>query len=322
MPQPTSQPANLRPDLGAVIEFDMVRQRNAAIAYSVFPILEVALRGSTFARLERKHLGKRADVKRGPRGNYNRIFQQFAEDSYATREYGIEAPVDDNELAMYRNLFDIEAVAANRSLQAVLVEAEIRVASQAFSTDNFNATAVDAIWSAENSTPIDDVLAARERIRAATGKYPNGMVIAEPMIAVLQRNPQIIESIASSGAGNATKTRDITLGMLQACFLVDKILVGSMTYDSADEGQDATFVDVWDQNYCLIGNIAETNDIQEPCIGRTFHWADDGSEPGGMVEEYYSNETRSNVVRVRHQVQEKKIFGAAGELLTNIKTAP
>jgi hypothetical protein len=64
--------------------------------------------------------------------------------------------------------------------------------------------------------------------------------------------------------------------------------------------------------------VATSGDIREPCIGRTFHWAQDGSSIGGTVEQYREEQTRSNVIRVRHDVDELIILPAAGHLLANI----
>ena len=63
---------------------------------------------------------------------------------------------------------------------------------------------------------------------------------------------------------------------------------------------------------------AETNDIKEPCLGRIFHWAEDGSEIGGMVETYREESSRADIVRVRHDVQEQVLYTQMGHLLTSV----
>ena len=51
-----------------------------------------------------------------------------------------------------------------------------------------------------------------------------------------------------------------------------------------------------------------------PAIGRTFLWTED-SPTNMVVESYEENQTRSTVVRVRHNVDEKRIDPYFGFLL-------
>ena len=66
--------------------------------------------------------------------------------------------------------------------------------------------------------------------------------------------------------------------------------------------------------------MTTTNDMSEPCIGRTFHWAEDGSQPAGTVETYRDETKRSDIVRVRHDVDEIVMYTEMGHLLYNITT--
>ena len=70
----------------------------------------------------------------------------------------------------------------------------------------------------------------------------------------------------------------------------------------------------------MVCRIATDSDIKSPCIGRTLHWAEDGSEIGGTVETYRDESVRGDVVRVRHQTDEKMLYTQAGHLLSNITT--
>jgi hypothetical protein len=70
----------------------------------------------------------------------------------------------------------------------------------------------------------------------------------------------------------------------------------------------------------MIARIATGVDMREPGVGRTFHWSGDGSSIGGTVETYRDETVRGDVVRVRHQVQEKRLYTEAAFLLGNITT--
>src|SRR5690606_13261428 len=140
----------------------------------------------------------------------------------------------------------------------------------------------------QESTPIDDVREASQKVRDRCGQYANAMVIARRVFRNLQDNEQIMERITSSGAGNPTKASDVTAQMLCRVFDLDRLHVADSSYDSAKEGQATTFSDIWSPNYAMVGIIgSDSMGIEEPCLGRTFHWDEDGSQPGGTIQTYY-----------------------------------
>ncbi len=319
MPSPSTSLSTLRPDLGSMYEFNLEMNRQRFIGYRIMPIRQVALAADSFGRIPVEQLLKRANVNRTSKGNYNRIDWNFEPDSYATKEYGLEGVIDQRNARKYENYFDAEAATARLTLHAVLLEAELRVAGQIFNTSTYTPTDVDNEWSDhENALPIDDVEAAVRRRHAATGIWPNAMVICETVFRNLRACEQIIDRISANGAGDRVKSSDITTQMLAQVFDLQNIIVGKGSYNTAIEGQPAVFGDIWNDEYAWIGTIAETDMIEEPCVGRTFHWAGDGSQPGGLVETYWSEEPRADVVRVRHEVDENMIYPEVGELLGNI----
>jgi hypothetical protein len=70
----------------------------------------------------------------------------------------------------------------------------------------------------------------------------------------------------------------------------------------------------------MVAKIATSVDMREPCIGRTFHWTQDGSSIGGTVESYREEAIRGDVIRVRHDVDEVILYPEAGHLLSNVTT--
>jgi len=67
----------------------------------------------------------------------------------------------------------------------------------------------------------------------------------------------------------------------------------------------------------MVCKVAETDNIKEPCLARTFHWSADGSQIGGTVETYDESQNRGRIVRVRHDVQHKVLYKELGHLLLN-----
>lgn len=324
MPAPSGSLATLRPELGSLMEFDLERNRAGFIAYRVLPIMQVAKQSGTYGVIPTEQLGKLADVTRTSKGGYNRINWTFDDATFATKEYGLEGVVDQRNANLYRDYFDAEVATARLVLHNVLAKAEVRVASAVFNTTTFTGsdltTAVTTEWSvAASGVPITDVFAASQKVRDNCGQYANTLIISRKVFRNLQRCAQIIDAIEASGAGQAAKPSDVTADMIARCLDLEQVIIANSSYDSAKEGQTTTFTDIWDDEYAMVCALNREGDsIETAGLGRTFHWAEDGSMPGGTIETYDSVESRGSIVRVRHEVQEKIVYPEAGHLLSNI----
>lgn len=324
MPNPSGSLATLRPDLaGSFMEFDMEMDRRGFIGQRVLPVIETPKASGTFGIIPIEQLLQNRETARAPGSGYNRGTFTFDDVAFACSEHGAEEPVDDREAALYNQYFDAEQVAAMRAYDAVLRNQEKRVAALLFNTTTYTGssltTAVSTEWStAATATPISDVEAAVRKVYTNTGLWANCLIVSKIVFRNLRLCTNIKDAIAASGAGYPTRAQDITEAMLAAVFDLDYILVGGSTKNTANEGQSATPDQIWDDEYAMVCRIATSNDIKEPCIGRTFHWAEDGSSIGGTVETYRDETVRSDIVRVRHDVQEKILYTQCGHLLSNI----
>lgn len=324
MPSPSGSLATLRPDLaGSFMEFDLEMDRRGFIGQRVLPVLEVPKASGTFGIVPIEQLLQTRETARASGSGYSRGQFTFDDVAFACAEHGAEEPVDDREAALYNNYFDAEQVAAMRAYDAVLRNQERRVAALLFNATTYTGasltTAVSTEWStAATATPISDVEAAVRKVYTNTGMWANALIISKIVFRNLRLCTNIKDAIAASGAGMPTRAQDITTAMLAAVFDLDYILVGGSTKNTAIEGQTATPDQIWDDEYAMVCRIASSNDIKEPCIGRTFHWGEDGSSIGGTVETYRDETVRSDIVRVRHDVQEKILYTEMGHLLSNI----
>jgi hypothetical protein len=327
MPSPSTSLATLRPDLaGSLEEFDLAADRAGFIGQLVYPVLDVKLQAGTFGKIPVEQLLQDKDsTRRTSRSGYNRGNYTFTDASYATEEHGWEEPVDDREAKLYASYFDAEQMATVRAFDKVLRNQEKRVAAAVFNASTFAAltTGVTNEWDANHTAdakPIDDVEAAANAVWNQCGMWPNALVINRHVFRRLRHLAQIIDAIASSGAGSPTKARDITAQQLAAVFDLDYVFVAGGAKNTANEGQSAVFDKIWSDEYAMVCRVATTNDVREPCLGRVFHWAEDGSQIGGTVETYREEQIRGDVVRVRHDVDEVNIMIECGHLLSNVTT--
>lgn len=322
MPAPSNSLATLRPDLGGSMEeFDLIADRMGFIANRVLPVIEADRPSGTFGKIPIEELLKSPDVVRNSRSGYPRGKWTFTDDSYATKEYGFEEPVDERDSKFYADYFDAELVAAQLALDTVLRAHEKRAADLLFNISTWTPTSVTHEWDDyENATPINDVEASVQRVYDASGLWPNALIINRKVFRNLRQCEQVIERIQAAGAGDRVKASDITADMLAAVFDLEEVIVAGASKNNAKEGQTAEPVQIWSSEYAMVARVARTSNIKEPCLGRTIHWGADGSQIGGTMESYRDETVRGDVIRCRHEVHQKVFMVELADLMDNITT--
>ena len=329
MPSPSTSLATLRPDLAeSFMEFDLEMDARGFVADRVFPVVEVASQAGNFGKIPLEQLLQQRDTKRAPGSGYARGTFTFEPATYACLENGAEEPIDDRESRMYAEYFDAEVIHTLRAFSSVLRNAEQRVADAVFNTttwtgDGVLTTGITNEWDSNHTTnavPIADVEFAVQKIYNNSGLWANALIINRKVFRNLRNLDEIIDRISSSGAGSPSKASDITEAMLAQVFDLEHVIVAGSSRNSAKEGQAATPVQIWSDEYAMVCKIATSADFREPCIGRTFHWSEDGSSIGGTVETYRDETVRGDVVRVRHDTDEIVLYPQAGYLLSNVTT--
>lgn len=322
MPSPSTSLSTLRPDLATFMEFELEMLQSGFVAAQVLPVVETQKQSGPFGKIPVEQLLKERDTARASGSGYSRSNFTFTTDSYACDEHGAEEPVDDREAEMYAEYFDAEQIAAARARRAVMINAEKRVAAAVFNATTWTSytTAVTNEWDdATNATPLVDVEAAVQAVWGQCGIWPNAMIINRKVFRNLRNVDEIIDRVKYQGMMDV-RAGSVTVQALAQAFDLDYLIVAGGTRDSAAEGQDTVFAPVWSNEYAMVCRVATSRDIREPCIGRMFHWAADGSEIGGTLESYRDETVRSDIIRCRHDVDEKILYVEAGHLLSNITT--
>jgi hypothetical protein len=321
MPSPSSSLATLRPDIAeSFTEFDVEQNQRGFVWDKLMPVFDVGKASGNFGRIPVEQLLQQRETRRNPGSGYARGKWTFLPDTYATVEHGAEEPVDDNEAKMYSDYFNAEQISGLRARDAVLSNAERRVIAKLLNTSTFLDSAVGTVWTnAGGASPITDIETAITAIYDACGLWANTIGLSYKTFRLLRNCDEIIERINSAGAGSQTRAEDITVQQLAAVFDVPKIVVAGSSQNGAAEGQAASFEQIWDPTKVWVGVTADGQDFRAPCVGRTFHWAEDGSSIAGTVESYRDEPIRADVIRVRHQVDEKILYAEAGYILTGVQ---
>ena len=326
MPSPSSALSSLRPDLAeSFMAFDLEMDQQGYIANKVLPVVDVASQAGNFGKIPLAQLLQQRETRRAPGAGYSRGNFTFDPATYTCLEHGAEEPVDDRESQMYAEYFDSELISSARAYNAVLRNAEQRAADLIFNATTWTGssltTGITNEWDdLANATPLTDVEAAVRKVYDGSGLWANALVINKKVFRNLRRCAQVLDAIEASGAGYASNAKEMTVEMLAMVFDLDYIIVAGGSKNTAKEGQTAAVGQLWSDEYAMVCRVATGSDFREPCIGRTFHWAQDGSSIGGTFETYRDETKRSDIVRVRHDVDEIVLYTAAGHLLSNVTT--
>ncbi len=315
-----------RPDLGAIVmEYveDIVSQ---PIGLRVMPLFPTTEKSSTYPVIPAEALLETPDTSRAPRGLYNRSDWEYERGKYITSEHGWEEPVDDTERALLEGEASpglADFIGTKRAWGIIMRGQEKRIASAVFNDANFTAHAVTNEWDdALNATPITDVNDGMLSVRSACGLLPNALILSYSTFINLKNCDQIVNRLKYTFPG--IDINKMTSSQLAAVFNIENVLIGGAVTNSANKGVAASISDIWSNEYAMLTRIAAqgSRDIVEPCIGRTFLWTED-SKSNAIVETYREENRRSDVIRVRHNVDEALIcsYDDAGAVDSNISAA-
>ena len=316
MTSPNSTLSTHRPDLASFVEYDVEASWMGLIGAQIFPFHAVDRVAGNFGRVTLKSLTQTIETERAPGSGYNRSKWEFEKDTYSCQEHGQEEPIDDRQAAMYSDYFRSEVYATLRARNSVLVNHEKRVqAIMAGASNSFNGSNWGDLT---NGTPIADVDTAVQNLYDR-GIMANALVISWKVFRNIIRSDEVIASLESSGAGVTATAGSMNLQKLAEALNIDTILVGSkQTNSDATAANTNTLAGIWGDDKAYVTKIAMTEDIAEPCCGRTFHFTGDGSEEGAHVESYRDETVRSDIIRARMDTDEKLLYDDAIEVIDTI----
>ncbi|HOO90733.1 MAG TPA: hypothetical protein PLA74_07900 [Syntrophales bacterium] len=319
--RPTSSTTVQRPDLGQIAyEFALEESRKRFIGLSVLPIFNVQEMTADYPKIPLEALLKLPDIKRAPKSGYTRDDFEWETGTYRCEEYGFEEPLDEVERKMYAYLFDAEKVATLRATEILLRSQELRIKNVLYNTNNFTAHAITNEWDdSSNATPKADVKTGVDTIRDATGIEPNAFICSRSIFDNAMITAEIKDYIKYTQA-HLTLSFDAQKNLLAQYLGLEKVLVGDAVYDAGKKGKATSTTSIWGTEYAMIARVATQGwNPKEPCVGRSLLWTAD-SPTNLVTEQYYEEQIRSDVYRVRHNVDEVLVFPAAAYLMSNMTT--
>jgi len=209
----------------------------------------------------------------------------ISSDTFSCNEYGISTFIADRTLenadaVLKQGLRQDAAIWCmddlNRKMESDLAAAVFT--TSVWGNDKTGGTDFTQWSDKNNSTPLDDVIDGKSTIRGDTGKRPNRMAIGDQVWDELQRNSQLIDALGANERGF------VTPGTVAEFMGLDKLLIGTAVYNSANEGQTASMTRVWGK-HALLYYCPERPGRMTPSAAYTFQaqpvevrrWREDNS---------------------------------------------
>ena len=155
-------------------EFDLAASRLNFIGPRVLRPRLVGVQAADVGKIPIEQLLVTKDDSRAPGSEYKRDDFEFTSFSYSTDEHAREAPLDDRTLKVFRDVLDAEDIMSQRIVDMVLRNYEIACAAALYDTATWTGAALTAGITHEwddgtNAVPIDDIEAAKRKVRDGSG---------------------------------------------------------------------------------------------------------------------------------------------------------
>ena len=187
MPVQTAAYAVPRADLGEAFH-EFVPEGQKFIADLILPPREVLKKAATLSVITRENM-KRADTKHSNGGVFNRINMVTEDMTYKCIDRGLEIPVTEDDRANYASDFEVELESTQVLKQSMMMEREVRVKDLVFNTTTFTGAPLytdnsGSPWATTTTNVIQQIVAAKEKIRLGTGVTPNALILGEAALCL------------------------------------------------------------------------------------------------------------------------------------------
>lgn len=219
------------------------------IADAVLPVVPVKKESDKYFTYTRDW--RLPEAGRAPGAEANEIDYDVDTETYSCEEYALKKKIPDRVRNNMDKPLNADIDATNAVTEFVQMLREKRVADIAFAAGSYG-TQTSALAGVNrwddyaNSDPIQDVQDAKDTIHAASGKFPNVMVMGYQVYSKLINHPDFLERIKYTQKGL------MSADLMASLFEIDKLLVGKAIYDTSQEGGTESLSYIWGKNVSLV----------------------------------------------------------------------
>jgi hypothetical protein len=240
--------------------------------------------------------------------------------TYNCQRHSLKAPINDDDRA---NADDpiartYDKMVTRRLKTKLMIGKEIDAASKLFNTANFSGKTEtltgDDQWDSNNGTtsyPIDVVLSKHETVIKNCGMKANTALIGHQVFTILKTHPQLANYVS------ANVDKKIMASKMAEMFEVDRVLIGSMPYNSAAEGLTESNSFIWGKKF-LLAYIAPAPALDEPSLMYSFRWMFKNVGLIDNVKKWRKEELESDFIEVNTTYDHKIVSNDCGYLLNDV----
>jgi hypothetical protein len=266
-------------------------------------------------------LKRQENIQRAPGSGYARGSLAYEQDTYATKEYGFELPLDYVNREDASRFFDAALVTSKQAKRIPLMEHEIRVAAMTFNTGNYAANNSGTAYTIANIATFDvglDVDAAKG-VLLGKGESDQqlSVVMSHDVFVRIRASTKLQNRLRGIGVSSDTILNVDEQAVAEALG-VKEVIVGKNYFDTAIEGAAFASGAIWSNTYLWVGRLGTSGQGELSMLDGgaqyTLNWSAYGTPMN--VFEYEEPQTNSTVFRAAHHVTEKVVNANAGTLVT------
>ena len=264
------------------------------------------------------------DDRRAPGTEANVITRSVSSDTFYCRNYALKDRIPLEDIANADPGFSFLTARQDRAeflKEKLTLNWEARVVDMVTSTSNVgSSTAVGSNWSDPvdgHSDPIGDLQTAIENVEGVTGITPNSIIFGATAWKYFRNHANVISRLF--GYQTTERGRIANLNNVTALFEMERVLIGGLYYNSAQEGQGASLARKW-ADKVLVYYAPPTARKDTPSFMYSFRW---NAVPGfDMQAEVFSlPRAKAEEVQVGYFQDEKITAKTLGFLITATESA-
>jgi hypothetical protein len=250
------------------------------------------------------------ETRRANKSLANMVEWAASTSTYALTEHTLKDILSNRDYDNADAALVLERSTTENLIDKILMRKDYEAHKVLFTTTTFsnNSTLTSATsWKYHTTTsaPLQNVLSATGYIRQQSGKRPNYAVMGWDVFAALKENPNVYGRI------QYVQRAIITEELLASLFDLQKVYVGNAVYNSAQEGLDDSFSDIWGAD-CLIGFFKKNPGIRDATAALQFVKKSHGAPY--KVKKWYEEDVEGNYIEVQSMYQIKAVATACGYL--------
>ncbi len=327
MSQPTPGDVHVNTPLSN-ISIAFMQNATNFIADKVFPNIPVAKQSDIYYLYDRGFFNRDEMAERAPGTESKGAGYEVSNDPYYAKVYALHHDIPDQRRANADSVFAPDREATDLVSGKALIKRERLWATAYFGTGIWtneragvasNPVAGTSVlkWTDANSTPIEDIRAAKTLMLESTGFEPNTMTINQKVADALLDHPDIVDRVKYGQT--APGAAQVDMSDLEALFKIPKILVMKAIVNTAKEGAANAHSFIGGNN-CLLSYAAPNPGIMTPTAGYTFSWNGflGAGALGSRIKRFRKESIESDRVEIQMAFVQKKIAAELGFFFLNI----